>query len=52
MGNSLVEINKIKKELMLLRISKSIGNEVNQKDFKVKKKQIARLYTKMNQVNK
>ena len=44
----LSEVSNIKKELMMLRIKASSGETIAVKDFKIKKKSIARLFTKIN----
>ncbi len=44
----LSEIAKIKKDLMMMKIKVSSGESVVVKEFKSKKKAIARLFTKIN----
>lgn len=44
----LTDISTLKKDLMILRIKASSGETVLIKEFKTKKKAIARLFTKMN----
>ena len=44
----LTDISTIKKDLMILRIKASSGETVPVKEFKEKKKAVARLFTKMN----
>lgn len=44
----LADVAKIKQELMMLRIKASSGDAINLKDYRVKKKEIARLLTKVN----
>lgn len=44
----LTDISTLKKDLMMLRIKASSGETVLIKEFKTKKKAIARLFTKMN----
>ncbi len=44
----LVNISNLKKELMLMRVKASSGDSVVIKDYKSKKKEIARLFTKVN----
>ncbi len=44
----LTDISTLKKDLMMMRIKASSGEAVPVKDFKTKKKEIARLFTKMN----
>lgn len=46
--SALAEIATIKKDLMMLRIKSSSGEAVVAKEFKSKKKAIARLFTKIN----
>lgn len=51
-GSALAEIATIKKDLMMMRIKASSGETVVAKEFKNKKKAIARLFTKINSNNK
>ena len=44
----LTDISNLKKELMMMRIKASSGDTIVVKDCKKKKKEIARLFTKMN----
>lgn len=44
----LSEIAALKKELVLMRIKASSGEAVVIKDYKEKKKKVARLFTKVN----
>jgi ribosomal protein L29 len=44
----LADISNFKKELMMMRIKASSGDAVIVKDYKIKKKEIARLFTKLN----
>ena len=44
----LANIANLKKELLMMRIKASSGEAVMIKDFKIKKKEIARLFTKLN----
>ena len=44
----LSQIASFKRELMMMRVKASSGEGVLVKDFKIKKKQIARLFTKIN----
>ncbi len=44
----LADVAKIKQELMMLRIKASSGDAINLKDYRTKKKEIARLLTKVN----
>lgn len=44
----LTDVAKIKQELMMLRIKASSGDAINLKDYRTKKKEIARLLTKVN----
>jgi len=50
-NSKLAEIATIKKELMMLRIKASSGDAVLVKEFKNKKKAIARIFTEINAVN-
>ena len=45
----LANIAGIKKELLMMRIKTSSGESVPAKDYKSKKKEVARLFTKINQ---
>lgn len=42
------EISNLKKDLMLLRIKKSSGENISVVEYKNKKKEVARLLTKIN----
>ncbi|MDX2083304.1 MAG: 50S ribosomal protein L29 [Rickettsiales bacterium] len=44
----LLDIANLKKELLMIRIKASSGEAVIAKDYKNKKKEIARLFTKIN----
>ena len=44
----LVNIASLKKELLMFRIKVSSGEVVSVKDYKSKKKEVARLFTKLN----
>jgi len=44
----LTDIANLKKELLMMRIKASSGESVIAKDYKGKKKEIARLFTKIN----
>lgn len=44
----LTDISSLKKELLMMRIKASSGEAVVIKDYKNKKKEIARLFTKIN----
>lgn len=44
----LAEIANVKKELLLMRIKKSSGENISSKEYKAKKKEVARLFTKLN----
>lgn len=44
----LANIASLKKELLLLRIKVSSGEVITVKDYKNKKKEVARLFTKLN----
>ena len=48
----LSDVAKIKQELMMLRIKASSGDAIDLKTYRVKKKEIARLLTKVNAKNK
>ena len=47
----LTDVANIKKELLMLRIKASSGDAINLKDYREKKKKIARLLTKANDMN-
>ncbi len=47
-SSTLAEIATIKKDLMMMRIKSSSGELVVAKEYKNKKKAIARLFTKIN----
>ncbi len=51
-NSKLAEIANLKKDIMMLRIKASPGDAVLVKDFKIKKKEIARLFTQINSVEK
>lgn len=44
----LKEISSLKKDLMMLRLKKSSGENISSKEYKAKKKEVARLFTKIN----
>ncbi len=44
----LANISNLKKELMLMRVKASSGEVVAVKELKIKRKEIARLFTKLN----
>ena len=44
----LADIAGLKKELMMIRIKVSSGETIVVKDYKNKKKEVARLFTKLN----
>tara|TARA_Y100000389_G_C17469884_1_gene529392 strand:+ start:4499 stop:4669 length:171 start_codon:yes stop_codon:yes gene_type:complete len=46
--NILSEIYNIKKDLLSIRIKKSSGDNVSLNTFRSKKKEVARLFTKLN----
>ena len=46
--STLTNIANLKKELLMMRVKSSSGEEVVIKDYKNKKKEIARLFTKLN----
>ena len=45
---ALVDIANLKKELLMMRVKASSGDSIVVKDYKNKKKEIARLFTKLN----
>ncbi len=47
-NSKLAEIAGLKKELMMLRIKASSGDAVMVKEFKIKKKAVARSFTEIN----
>lgn len=44
----LANIANLKKELLMMRIKASSGEAISVKDYKNKKKEVARLFTKIN----
>jgi ribosomal protein L29 len=44
----LSQIASFKRDLMMMRVKASSGEAVIVKDFKIKKKEVARLFTKIN----
>lgn len=48
--SDLANIASLKKELLMMRIKVSSGETVPAKDYKNKRKEIARLFTKLNAV--
>ncbi len=46
--SALASIASLKKELLMFRIKSSSGEMVSVKDYKSKKKEVARLFTKLN----
>ncbi|MBM3579728.1 MAG: 50S ribosomal protein L29 [Alphaproteobacteria bacterium] len=46
--SALASIAGLKKELLMFRVKASSGEAVSVKDYKGKKKEIARLFTKLN----
>ncbi len=46
--SALAEISNLKKELLMMRIKASSGEALVAKDYRNKKKEIARLFTKIN----
>jgi len=44
----LANIASLKKELMMMRVKASSGETIPVKDYKIKKKEVARLFTKLN----
>ncbi len=48
--SALANIASLKKELLMIRIKVSSGEPVPAKDYKNKRKEVARLFTKLNAV--
>ncbi len=46
--STLLAIATLKKDLLMMRIKSSSGGDVVIKDYKQKKKEVARLFTKLN----
>lgn len=46
--SALIEISNLKKELLMMRIKASSGEAVVAKDYRNKRKEVARLFTKIN----
>lgn len=46
--SELAEIAGLKKELLMMRIKASSGESIPTKDYKNKRKEVARLFTKIN----
>lgn len=46
--SALVDIMNLKKDLLKMRIKSSSGDTISIKDYREKKKQVARLFTKIN----
>jgi ribosomal protein L29 len=46
--SALANIASLKKELLMMRVKASSGETIPAKDYKNKKKEIARLFTKIN----
>jgi ribosomal protein L29 len=46
--SALANIAELKKELLMLRVKASSGETIVAKDYKNKKKEVARLFTKIN----
>ncbi len=46
--SALVDIANLKKELLMMRIKSSSGESIVAKDYRNKRKEIARLFTKIN----
>ena len=44
----LASIASLKKELLMMRIKSSSGETISAKDYKSKRKEVARLFTKIN----
>ncbi len=45
---TLVDIANLKKDLLMMRIKSSSGESIVVKDYKAKKKEVARLFTQLN----
>lgn len=46
--SALVNISGLKKELLMMRVKASSGETIIAKDYKNKKKEVARLFTQIN----
>ena len=46
--STLIDIANLKKELLMIRIKASSGEAIVAKDYRNKRKEIARLFTKIN----
>jgi ribosomal protein L29 len=46
--SALAEISALKKDLLMMRIKASSGETIIAKDYKHKRKEVARLFTKIN----
>ncbi len=46
--SDLANISALKKELLMMRIKSSSGEAIPGKDYKNKRKEVARLFTKLN----
>lgn len=46
--SKLTEISNLKKEIMMMRIKSSSGDSVAVKEYRIKRKEIARLFTAIN----
>ncbi len=46
--SALVDIANLKKELLMMRIKASSGEAIVAKDYRNKRKEVARLFTKIN----
>lgn len=46
--SALIDIANLKKELLMMRIKASSGETIVAKDYKKKRKEIARFFTKIN----
>ncbi len=46
--STLAEIANLKRELLLMRVKASAGEAIVTKDYKNKRKEVARLFTKIN----
>jgi len=45
---TLVDIANLKKDLLMMRIKSSSGESIVAKDYKAKRKEVARLFTQLN----
>ena len=49
--NFIGDVDLVKKSLMMMRLKLSSGELILVKDFRIKRKEVARLLTKINHVN-